>query len=426
MPISPINSTSQKGLAHGLNAQAISYFLNFLLLIINPLIVICLKSFVRNYRVRLGEQVLIATSVALFFCNRDFGVDLGGGAIDDVPQYVYLFNQATTHHFTYLLQGWSFEPGFIALTKILALFLSSPKMYLFFIFFILNFCIIRASTIINKKNPLLAYFFFIGFFGLNTYIVMHVLRQALGFGFIILAMAESSTRTNSIYEKPWTLAILLVGCSMHISAVMFALAYLVAKIFWTKSRLILFLGLFSVTLAPILAQAAFSAFTALSPRIEGYEAAKTIALIGSSGLAAAVGMSTILIFTAIRFPSRSEFSSLWYVGGVLGLAITGVALFSIIPVQAVFRQLAFTLALLSMIFAGLLESDTRQMMVIRYFILAVCCIRFLVIIGEPAPHLLPFQKSGALNPLSGILTNGYDLWTSPKSVPAYMGWGDLQ
>lgn len=400
-----------------------SLLFNFGLLFINPLILIGVRSFINDYKSSLVEQFAISASLALFFCNRQFGADLGGGAFDDVPQYVYLFQQATMHDLAYLLAGWSFEPGFIFITKIISLFTASPIAYLFTVFFITCFSIVRASAKIAPINPVLPLFFLISFFGLNTYILMHVLRQSMAFGFVMLAMVEMSEPMATKFKRMTDLALLIAGCAMHVSVIPIVAAFVVAKSLWTRSRWILSFGVIFAFFAPSFAGSIFDVISSVSTRLQGYATTTTIALISPFQLWAAGGLSILLIFSALRHVHESPFATLRYVAGILGFIMLSVSLFSSLPVQAVSRQLALILALLSLLIAGLIGNEKGSWL--RNVFLGFIALRLGFMIVIPPPHLVPFQEAGALSTFNGALSNEYDILATHREIVSYLGWGNL-
>lgn len=253
---------------------------------------------------------------------------------------------------------------------------------------------------------------------------MHVLRQAVGFSFIVLALSRSNSNDNPKSLSWQPLVLLAVGCSMHVSVIPIAFAFLATKLLWTKTPWVLTLGIVSAFMAPAIATTIFDIISARSSRIEGYSAASTAAIVSSTQLLIAAVLSLFLMISAVRGNKQMPITLLRYLFGITSTGMVGVALMGNLPMQVVLRELALVLAIVSIV-AGELFASAKLPEILRIFIVAVIVIRLASLFAFPPPHMQPFAESGALNPLSGIVFNALELTTTTREIPAYLGWGAL-
>ncbi|MGB2253777.1 MAG: EpsG family protein, partial [Spongiibacter marinus] len=209
--------------------------------ILSPIWVVMLHAVFGRYRLSRLGVFFLAISFSLFFLNRSFGIPLGGGAFDDVPQYVYLFLNIERYG---LVEGngiWTFEPGFIALTWLLALISDSSLFYLFMVFFISTFALINGINRLANFRVSVAIVAFFVIFGVVFYGYMHLLRQTLALSFLVWGCSYYIEESKGAITKGWVL--FLLSGLLHVAAIPVFIGVVLTRRFWTRSKILLSLGL---------------------------------------------------------------------------------------------------------------------------------------------------------------------------------------
>jgi hypothetical protein len=396
---------------------AIQAFAVFGFLFLNPLWVFGICSFVGEFRLRTWAKVLATLSLTLFMCNRKFG-----GTHDDVPMYAYLFQASTTHTLHYLVSNWTFEPGFILVTKLIALLVTSRKAYLLLIFFLINFLVVHAAGRFSRKYAFFVLLCYFATFGGVFFDHIRALRQTLALGLVLCGIGElMQSPTRSL--KPYVY--LVLAPLIHVSALPVSAAFVVTKMVWNKSRLLMVLGatgsfVVAYTLSNLLITVAYG----VSSRIQIYQNSDSTYQISPFQIAIAAFLSVWLLSRGIIRRSETTRGPLWYCGGVLGICLLGIFVSGKLPDQLISRELIFLLGILTMLASATLRSD-RDLRLLMIPVVLFELGRAAIWAFNPPDQMMVMTAHGALYPWSGMVSNGIDYFSNNVQVPAYYAEGGL-
>jgi hypothetical protein len=297
----------------------------------------------------------------------------------------------------------------------------SNLLYVFTVFLVSSAFLVEGVAALGGRLGSLALLCFFSLFGVVFYGYMHLMRQTLSFAMFVYGVSCINGERDQ-YGR--ALACFAIASTFHIAALPFSIGVLLARMFWTRSRLLLAGGVviaIPVALAGVnLAVAVLSGF---SGRLQAYYQGGTDQDFPTAQFVLAIAFSSWLIYRAIRHPERRARSSLFFMMGLLGVLASVAALLKVLPIALVSRQLMVVVGLLSILTICSL-TDLHVGRWSRLILTAVLLARFVTQQFSGAPHLAVFVDTGALQPWAGTVYNLMSGFGRRDSeIPARFGEG---
>jgi hypothetical protein len=415
--LSSASALTNRHLSEARRAQAADALVVLGFLFLNPIWVFGISSLLGRYRSKTWINVLAALSLTVFVCNRRFG-----GDEDDVPMYAYLFQAATEHSLHYLLQNWTFEPGFVIVTKCLALLTGDKKVYVFLIFLLINYLFVHAANRLSRVNPFFPLLCYFVTFGAVFFDHVRALRQTLSLALLLCGIVELH-RDEGKSMRPYLF--LMAAPVIHVSSLAVSAAFIATKLVWNRSRLLKLAGaLLAFVLAYIVANVVLALFYGVSSRIQVYATAPVVNVISAAQLGIGFLLASWLLYKGVFRTTNDPRAPMWYSSGLLALCLLIVYLSGKLPEQVIARELIYVLGMLTIVSAATLQSDrTFSRFVIPLVLLEM--LRFSLISLDPPDTMLIVNAYGATNPWNGLIVNSINYASATVTVPAYYASGGL-
>ena len=386
-----------------------------ILLFINPLWALIAFALVGVQVRKKWTELVIALSLTMFMCNREFG-----GSEDDMPMYVYLFEAAKNHNLTYLFNNWTFEPGYILFSKVLATIADGRKGFVFILYFLVNGFLVHAAAKLNRKSCCLVLALYFLSTGAVYFDHIRAMRQTLALVLILNGAAELFT-TDKLSAKG--AAYLILAPLLHVSAVPAAAGLLASRLLWPKSSWIRYMGIFVVSIgAYLLASYVLVVFYGLSSRVEIYKQ-NTGEELSIAQLVGGMLMATWLIVRSVPSKAVSGSGPVMYCTGLIVVALVALSLTGDLPGRVLSRELIFSLGLILVVGFSTVASS-RLFRLAKLPLIAFAVLRLTAIYISPPEGMRIVMAHGAMNPLSGVFVNTLS-YISDVKIPAYFATGGL-
>lgn len=391
---------------------------------LHPLVVIAAGALLRNPRCSISVQAFLATSLAVFFVSRPFGVPLGGGAFDDIPQYVFLFESAHALSLQDLIRIWTFEPGYVVYTNAVSALTQSPIIFLAITFFLISFLLIRSASNILHGRIFLAMLVVLASVSVNTYTLMHILRQSLAVAIAIYAISLSPGRANETLRHPVSLLFLVASSFIHISTLPILIAYVVVKLIRQNSRTGMALLLVASATISLIAPFILQTISIYSTRVSGYSSDLKMVDLPVFQLAYICLTSAFFITLVFSRRLKPRTHELSIISIALGVSFLFLCLSPDVPDRLLVRQMT-VVCLFHSFCLGTVVAEMGQSSRLAWLLPAFCSLNVVTFLINPPAHLLPFHEQMSLGFFSGFGWMVYMLSTYPTSIPSYIGFGTI-